>query len=619
MMNSAPQPWNNPLAGKRVVGDTETDNLLDKLTKFHCAHFIDIDNPENTVTLTPGNIKFLPRIVQEASLVVFHNVTFDVPAIEKVYKVKIDRKKTRCSLVMSRLANSAREGGHSIEAWGNRFGIPKPVHEDWSAYSEEMKHRCIEDTKIGFLVLKAVLQELRGFSKDSIEIEHELNWLLHDAKEAGFWLDEAKAHALYATVKGMANDYETRIRKAFPRRSVLVREIEPKVTKSGAFSLTNIKMLGSMAMDVAGPFSLFEWEDFNVDSPVQRVQRLSERGWVASQRTKPSASHPQGQPKFVAEDIEDLDGLPEEAKLIGKYLICRNRERTVGDWLNRADRNGYVHPTVLHIGTWTQRMSHSSPQLGNPPKVHTQEIDEVEVPIMGLDGGFGFECRDCWGVPHELRDKVCLVGMDLAGIQLRGFAHYTGNKEYAALVANPKVKIHQVHSEYLDNIGYKKAKTFVYAYLLGMGDAKAGLIVGGNSRDGKAAKEMFAEKVPGLKQLRETIIPRWARNGYLTGLDGRRVPAPSEHLALAAALQSFEKIVMAHSVVGLQKELNTLSIPFQLRALPHDEIQATTLKTKVDIVTKKFNDIVESTGNRFGSICKLASESKVGYTWQETH
>ena len=611
--------WINPLAGKRLVGDTESDNLLDKITRFWTAHFINIDAPEETLTLTPETIHHLPQIVQEASLVVFHNVTFDVPAIEKVYGVKIDRKKTRCSLVMSRLANSAREGGHSIEAWGNRFGIPKPVHEDWTQYSEEMGVRVIADAKIGFLTLKAILKELKGFSKESIDIEHELNWLLHDAKEAGFWLDEAKAHDLYVTVKGMADDYLARIQKAFPRRSKLVREIEPKVTKSGAYSLTNIKMLGDQAKDVGGPFSLIEWEDFNVDSPVQRVERLTSVGWIASQRTKPSASHPQGQPKFTAEDIEDLDGIPEEAKLIGKYLICRNRERTVADWLNRADKNGYAHPTILHIGTWTQRMSHSSPQLGNPPKVHTTEIDGVEVPIFGLEGGFGYECRDCWGVPYELRDRYVLVGMDLAGIQLRGFAHYTGNREYAALVSNPKVKIHQVHSEYLDNIGYKKAKTFVYAYLLGMGDAKAGLIVGGSAKDGKAAKEMFAEKVPGLKQLRETTIPKWARQGYLVGLDGRHVPAPSEHLALAAALQSFEKIVMAHSVIGLQRQLDTLAIPFQLRALPHDEIQATTLKTKVDMVTKMFDDTVRGTGERFGSICELASDAKVGFTWSETH
>ena len=131
----------------------------------------------------------LVDLFRDASLTVWHNgIAYDCPLVERLLGIKVDRSKVRDTLVMSRLANSAREvppgakSAHSIDSWARRFGLFKPVHEDWSQFSDAMKVRCTEDTYIGYLTLKAVLRELKSFSRESISVEHDLSWILSDMR-----------------------------------------------------------------------------------------------------------------------------------------------------------------------------------------------------------------------------------------------------------------------------------------------------------------------------------------------------------------------------------------------------------------------------------------------------
>lgn len=95
-----------------------------------------------------------------SSLVIFHNGSgYDVPLMKKLYACR--DIKMLDSLKMSQMMWPDIKGHskpHSIEAWGDRFGIKKPEHEDWSKYTTEMLHRCIEDTKIGYRFIEYVVE-----------------------------------------------------------------------------------------------------------------------------------------------------------------------------------------------------------------------------------------------------------------------------------------------------------------------------------------------------------------------------------------------------------------------------------------------------------------------------
>lgn len=594
----------------RWVCDLETDGL--DATRVWCFSALNIANPDERIFFGQDEVHLIPQFVEDAHLCVFHNgLGFDVPVLERLYHIHIPRSKIRDTLVMSRLADSTRSGHkkpHSIEAWAIRFGLHKQEHEDWSRYTPEMGERCKSDVWIGYLALKQILRELKGFSLESIQCEHDLADILQEMKTNGFWLDQQKALDLFVETKRIADHIERDIKNVFGLKPYAVREVSPKPTKDGGYSRAQTKCLGpALADKVGGPFTLVDFEEFNLDSPKQRVERLLSYGW------EPKSFTETGAPRFDADELtpEDFQMLPKEAQLLGRYLMCRSRQRTAAQWLDLCDTNSYVHGDIIHLQAWSHRAAHRNPNMANVPAV---VLDDDDKPVLGLGGGFGYECRDCWGADPRHHDEV-LVGADLTAIQLRAFAHYAGDLNYINLVVDPSVDMHNVHAEYLGGVKRSAAKRWLYAFLLGAGDAKLGSLLGGNSRDGKAASALFMEKVPGVGVLKSSAIPRWAQQGWMTGLDGRRVPVMSKHLALTAALQSFEKCVVAHTMVTLRHSRND----FKYRAWPHDECQLTCHKDVAEEIGEQFKGTVKEVGERFGSLTPLTANYKVGKTWAETH
>jgi len=595
--------------GHRWCIDTETDGLWP--TRFWCISLIDIDAPDNRLFFGPAHVnQAIESLCSEASLIVGHNVIgYDLLHARRLLGVPVRREIVRDTLVMSRLANSARKdiakAPHSIEAWGSRFGHPKVKHEDWSQFSPDMQRRCEEDTFIGFMALKAILKELKGVSQDSLVAEHDLAWLLADLSERGFYLHQDRAFNLMETARKTADKLQGDIRRVFPIKACPVREVSPKTTKDGIPYAAQVKCLGPSAKDAGGPFTLIQWTPFNVDSPAQRVERLLAVGWKPVQKT------PAGNPKFDEKDLSE--DLPPEARLIGSYLMCRSRERLASQWLDLVDPKGFVHGTIHGIGTKTHRMSHTDPNFANIPKVAKDKATK-EV-LWGLKGRFGADARHCWGVANERTQW--LLGCDLTAIQFRAFAHYTGDLAYIDLVSNHP-DMHSGHAEYLGGVEREVAKTWIYAFLLGAGHGKLGSILGATAKEGAESSDLFLEKIPGLRTLKMRVLPRWVHQGFLVSLDGRRVPVPSTHLALSVALQSFEKVIMTHALISWTKE-NPGVKPV---AIVHDEVQSVIDNPSEDVALaygESFVSHVKATGERLKSLSPLTAEFRVGKTWAETH
>ncbi len=159
----------------RLCGDLEADGLLvptpespRTLTRIWCAVFEDIDTGEEII-LDDSDIDMLPDVLGAAELVIMHNLMqYDRLAIQKVYGYLIPRAKCWDTLVWSNLLHPDRkvpkgfkgkDGPHSIAAWGHRFGIPKPKHDEWDRYSDEMLHRCIVDKDLNVKVYHELLKE----------------------------------------------------------------------------------------------------------------------------------------------------------------------------------------------------------------------------------------------------------------------------------------------------------------------------------------------------------------------------------------------------------------------------------------------------------------------------
>ena len=62
------------------------------------------------------------------------------------------------------------------------------------------------------------------------------------------------------------------------------------------------------------------------------------------------------------------------------------------------------------------------------------------------------------------------------------------------------------------------AKTFIYAWLLGAGVAKTGQILKVNMKEAQEARTRFEMSIDGLYNLKNTLVPYIADQGYFTCL-----------------------------------------------------------------------------------------------------
>ncbi|MRT33407.1 DNA polymerase, partial [Xylella fastidiosa subsp. multiplex] len=99
-----------------LVSDIEANNLLEKVTKFHCGVIYDYRDGEYH-SYRPGDfgayLDALEAEVKRGGLIVFHNGhKYDVPALTKLAKLQLNREfhlpRENCidTLVLSRLIHS---------------------------------------------------------------------------------------------------------------------------------------------------------------------------------------------------------------------------------------------------------------------------------------------------------------------------------------------------------------------------------------------------------------------------------------------------------------------------------------------------------------------------------
>jgi DNA polymerase I-like protein with 3'-5' exonuclease and polymerase domains len=209
-----------------------------------------------------------------------------------------------------------------------------------------------------------------------------------------------------------------------------------------------------------------------------------------------------------------------------------------------------------------------------------------------------------------------LVGVDASGLELRMLAHYMGDEEYTNLILGGD--IHSYNQEAAGLPTRDNAKTFIYGFLYGAGDAKIGEIVRGGAKQGATLKRKFLQSLPALRRLLDRVGVAAAR-GHIKGLDGRRVHVRSEHAALNTLLQSAGAIVMKKALVIAVGRLNEYSYPYKLVAQVHDEFQVEVPEKYADRVGIIFRNAIRQAGEELNLTCPTEGDVKIGSSWADTH
>lgn len=539
-----------------------------------------------------------------------HNfLSYDVPALNRLWGIGLAFDRVVDTLVLSYLYNPRMPSGHSLEAWGERMKFPKVEHDDWSKYSPEMLNRCTVDVALNKKVFLALTERMRkrGFSEKSCKIEHDIRIVVDKQERNGFWFDIGAAEQLRDRILSEQAGLAEPIRELFP--PVLIGQgtynyrTKADGTPYASFE-RHLAQFPKLVLDEQlGTYEVFDWQEFNIGSPKQRLDKLLSIGFKPTKKTK--NGNPSVDEDALVEFANSKKGVP-EAQAIADWLVLFGRGNMLQTWLNAVDReDSRMHGRVFTCGAITRRMTHSSPNTANIPKAKPKVK-------------YGKECRALWSV-HD-KESRRLVGYDAKGLEMRMFGHYLNNPEAAELYIHG-----DPHAVNTANLGLPAedrdliVKNVFYAFLYGAQNKRLDATANRGRGFGVKAREILLRTTPGLEDAVREAQEEQAKDGWIETIDGGYVRCLSPHAALNSKLQSAGGITMKVASIILDGWCTEKGIDQLKVGDIHDEGQHDVAVGDADEFGKLAVRSIIAAGEELGFRVPLDGDYKVGLSWAETH
>ena len=613
-----------------AIFDIETNGLYEETTALHCISIKLDDGPTNVYTSrniagSAGTLSDGIAILNDADLVVGHNIiNFDLPTLEKLgFPVTT---KLHDTLIMSRLAYpnigfqdanrksvpQKLKGSHSLKAWGYRLRKLKGEFgaeaEQWEVLTTDMVEYCRQDAEVTYALYTKLLE--RNIPDEAIWLEQEFARIISRQEKYGVYFDIKAAERLHVELIEEVDRAEEELLKTFKPLKVWETKPYPKnaYVKSGAKSqvLINQEALGCHHND-KGEWGYYKEVVFNPSSRQHIAMWLSRvYGW------KPTEFTEKGTPIINETVLDTLDFA--EGKILSHYFNVVKLRGQLADgnnaWLKMVGKDGRIHGRVNTLGAVSRRCTHSNPNMAQVPSGRAYK---------------GHEARSLFCVPAGKK----LVGCDADGLELRTLSHYMArydNGRYGEAVDKGNkdngTDIHTLNQKGAGLPTRDDAKTFIYAFLYGAGDAKIGSIINGTAEAGRKLKEKFFRQIPAIKHLVDAVSETYKNNGYLKALDGNPYHIRSAHSALNTLLQGAGALVMKYYLVFLDRNLSATLKPgtqYEFVLNVHDEVQIECDEEHAEFVArtaeKTFDDVTSYLNFRI----PLRGTAAIGNSWADTH
>lgn len=405
----------------------------------------------------------------------------------------------------------------------------------------------------------------------------------------------------------------------------------------------------NFSYEEGAPFSPVEVKEFNPSSRPQVIDRfVTIEGWEPNYEEDEDWTDA-GSPKVSDGILRALSEKIPMAETIAEVFYFRKRigQLATGKnaWIKQAVWNEeakmyFIHHYVNTGGTVSGRASHVGPNLAQVPKVKSSKEkvfnpatgleEEIEGPIKGRKGRHGFECRSLFTVPKGWT----IVGADQAGIELRCLGAFMAPYDDGAFLE--EVLNGDPHSKNQEVAGLpdrNSAKTFIYALIYGAGDIKLGSIVcptgslAQQKAAGKRLRSRFMKGMDGYAEALRRLQREWKKNGYVVGMDGRRLFPRAEHSLLNIRLQSDAAILAKAWYILFVTSMEEMGFwhgwdgDFVVLAWVHDEIQVAVRDEHVDFVKHHICKCAKDAPKHFGFTfhSPVDASADAGKTWAETH
>jgi DNA polymerase I-like protein with 3'-5' exonuclease and polymerase domains len=406
-----------------------------------------------------GDFRWKQKLAKAKFLAGHNIVQFDNCILKKLFGFILPKD---CGLldtmIVSLVLNYRRfgENGHSLEVWGDHLGHPKVEHEDWSQYSEEMRHRNVEDVRLNVKVYEVLIQEYLALLEKEplihtyLKVEHAVAKWCGEAALHGWPFDVEKAKALKAALEVELNKAYNALSsklgmKAVPRDKE-GGEVAPKRMKwlkDGTFDKNMATFFGVDPMegllepeerdvDFVGEFCRVNIVPLNLGYHEDVKLFLFRNGWVPTEwnfKKDKETGRPtkeRSSPKITEDSLDILGG---DGKLYPEFLTAKARHGILNTWLEEVDENGMLHGDCFTIGTPSMRARHS-----------------IIVNVPSSDAPWGKEMRELFMAKPGWK----LLGCDSEGNQARGLAHFLNDDAFTDTLLNGDV--HTFNANMLDQV-----------------------------------------------------------------------------------------------------------------------------------------------------------------------
>ena len=430
----------------------------------------------------------------------------------------------------------------------------------------------------------------------SLNIELRIAYIIAEQARNGWMFDVAGAKQLLNDIEASMQAIDSQLRPSLPKRP---KPYGATVKKPFKINGQPSKMVTDWGLEVDGPFSRVLFEDLNLGSDKQIKEYLLEEGWRPTMWNFSKKTGDRTSPKLsemgkLCPNLEAMDS--EGGEMITEYLQLKHRKGLVEGLLNVVREDGRIPAEANTVGAATHRMTHK--------KV---------VNIPGTGAYLGERIRKLF----ISKPGYKIIGCDSKSNQVRMLCHYMNDSDYTYEVLNGD--IHSKNQELAGLDTRAQAKTFFYGFMFGAGDTKIGKIVGGNASDGARLRARFLNNLPKLSRLITAIKKMVQKQGYVHGLDGRKVYISSDHKALNYLLQSAEAIYMKYSQAFLWKWIQKEGLDAKFVATVHDEYQIEVRDDHVDRVSQLCLNAMLKAGEFLDIRVPMEGDVHVGNDWSETH
>lgn len=206
------------------------------------------------------------------------------------------------TLILSRLSNPDRFGGHGLEAWGKRTGTLKtgfrevciekgyiekgsPKGSEFLNWCPEMDDYCIQDTVANGAVWDELQKEFKdydGWSK-AVRVEHKLADLAVRRENLGFWFDKELALNLLEDLTEKMETLRNKVNPLLPERPMNKGELDfytpPKnqLKQSGEYTASLLRFVGNVGAELKGNILVFDDKEYELPhhEPLRKTEKAT--------------------------------------------------------------------------------------------------------------------------------------------------------------------------------------------------------------------------------------------------------------------------------------------------------------------------------------------------------